>query len=147
MSSLPSKFSNVDRTSCLDDIPSTGGFGVFFCPNFISRSAGKHATVSRSSTDTENKIVANATAELIWIEALFRYLGVSLKEITMPLECQSWCRKSCVYAHTKHNEIDYHFVVERVANKLLDIKFISNKDQRAHAWIHQNIACQEARGI
>ena len=35
------------------------------------------------------------------------------------------------HARTKHIEIDYHFVRERVADKLLDIKFISSKDQIA----------------
>ena len=32
------------------------------------------------------------------------------------------------HAHTKYNEIDYHFVRETVANKLLQIKIVSSKD-------------------
>ena len=35
---------------------------------------------------------------------------------------------------TKHIEIDYHFVRERVANNRLDIKFISSKDQLADGF-------------
>ena len=33
------------------------------------------------------------------------------------------------HARTKYIEIDYHFVRERVAEKILDIKLISTKDQ------------------
>jgi hypothetical protein len=36
-------------------------------------------------------------------------------------------------AHTKHIEIDYHFVREQVA-KLLDIRFISTTDQIADGF-------------
>jgi hypothetical protein len=38
---------------------------------------------------------------------------------------------SVFHAHTKHIEIDFHFVRERVAQKLLEIRFISSKDQLA----------------
>jgi hypothetical protein len=33
------------------------------------------------------------------------------------------------HARTKHIEVDYHFVRERVVRKQLDIQFISSKDQ------------------
>ena len=38
------------------------------------------------------------------------------------------------HARTKHIEIDYHFVRERVASKNLEIKFISSKDQVADGF-------------
>jgi hypothetical protein len=38
------------------------------------------------------------------------------------------------HARMKHIEIDYHFVRERVADKSLEIRFISNKDQIADGF-------------
>jgi hypothetical protein len=36
-----------------------------------------------------------------------------------------------LHAHTKHIEVDYHFVRERVTRGLLDIEHISTRDQVA----------------
>jgi hypothetical protein len=38
------------------------------------------------------------------------------------------------HARTKHIEVDYHFVPERVAKKLLAIRFISTHDQVADGF-------------
>ena len=135
-SSLLSAFLDADWAGCLDDIRSTGGL-LYFLDRiwFHAWSERKQATVSRSSTETEYKDLANATAELIWVEALLGELGVILKEKSC-----LWCENRdatylsanhVFHARIKHIGIDYHFVRERVAHKMLDIKFRSSKDQVA----------------
>jgi hypothetical protein len=79
--------------------------------------------------------VANAAAELAWIQSLLNELGVTSPHRPV-LHCDNigatYLTSNPLYhAGTKHIEIDYHFVRDMVAKKLLDACFISGKDQLA----------------
>jgi histone deacetylase 1/2 len=113
---IVSAFSDADWAGCKDDRRSTGGFVAFLGSNVISWSARKQPTVSRSSPEAENKSMANATAEMIWVEQLLGELGVNLKA-----KPRLWCdnlgatylaANPMFHARTKHIEIDFHFVRE-----------------------------------
>jgi len=137
-SMMVSAFSDADWAGCVDDRRSTGGFAVFLGSNLISWTARKQATVSRSSTEAEYKALANATAEMMWVQKLLTEL-----KIDHPPAARLWCdnlgakylsANPVFHARTKHIEIDFHFVRERVAQKLLDIRFINSGDQLADGF-------------
>jgi len=135
---LVSAFSDADWAGDIDDRRSTGGFAIFVGSNLVSWSARKQATVSRSSTEAEYKALANATAEVIWVQSLLKEL-----KVPTPPTARLWCdnlgatyltANPVFHARTKHIEIDFHFVRERVAQKLLQVRFISTHDQVADGF-------------
>ena len=82
--------------------------------------------------------MANATAEMIWIQSVLRELGIK-----SPPAARLWCdnigatylsANPVFHACTKHIEIDYHFVCERVAQKLLHVRLIGTNDQVADGF-------------
>jgi len=135
---IVSGFSDADWAGCRDDRRSTGGFVIFLGSNVISWNARKQPTVSRSSTEAEYKSMANATAEMIWVEQLLGELGIKLK-----VKPRLWCdnlgatylaANLVFHARTKHIEIDFHFVRERVARRQLEIRFVPTEDQVADGF-------------
>jgi ATP sulfurylase len=79
--------------------------------------------------------VAITTCEILWIQSLIKELVIFLVDPPPSLWCDNLgdlsVRQSCIHSRTKHVELGFHFVRERVAAKTLKVALVSSKDQVA----------------
>jgi hypothetical protein len=117
------------------DRRSTSGYVVFLGSTPITWVSKKQCTVSRSSTEAEYRSLASATAELYWIRMVLRDLGIFLSNTPVlwcdNLSALALASNPVFHARTKHIEVDYHFVREKVVRRDVAVKFISTSDQLA----------------
>ncbi|KAL3690411.1 hypothetical protein R1sor_016720 [Riccia sorocarpa] len=114
---------------------STGGYAFKLNGSLISWSSKRQQTVALSSTESEYRAMADGARELCWLQGI-------LTELKIPLFIPSvmWCdnhsslkiaRNPVFHTRTKHIEIHYHFVREKIAAGLIDTKYIPSQSQLA----------------
>lgn len=82
--------------------------------------------------------MAIATTEVYWLRMLLNDLHISL-----PSPPTLWCdsigtlalpSNPVYHARTKHIEVDFNFIREKVVNKDILVKFLSTHDQLANVF-------------
>jgi hypothetical protein len=104
-----------------------------FRSGVVSWSSKKQPTVALSSTKAEYTGVAIIGYEVIWLQKLLSNLG-QLVDALVVIYCGNissiLLANNLVYhAKTKHIEVHYHFIREKVLTKEIDLIHISTKDQ------------------
>jgi hypothetical protein len=111
-------YMDTDWAGCLDTRCSMSGYAVFLGDNLISWPAKWQTVVSRSSAEAEYRAIANGVAETTWLRQLLHELQTPSSRCTL-IYCDNI---SVVYLstnpvqhqRTKHVEIDFYFVREKV---------------------------------
>lgn len=101
----------------------------------MSWSSKKQGTAARSSTEAEYRALALTASDISWILQLLTELHVFV-----PGPVSLWCdnmsaialaHNPVFHARTKHIEIDYHFLRDKVLDKQLHIQFVPSHAQLA----------------
>lgn len=123
-------FSDADWAGCPIDCRSTTGYCVFLGNNLISWATKKQSSVSRSSTEAEYRALANSVAEVLWLCFLFKDLHVYLSQPPSfycdNISTIALATNPILHNRTKHDDVDFHFIREPLANKSIQLHHISS---------------------
>ena len=126
-------FSDADWATSIDDRKSMAGQCVFLGGTLISWASRKQRVVSRSSTESEYRALADLAAEVAWIRSLLDEL-----KLPMPRKPVLWCdnlsakalaSNPVMHARSKHIEIDVHYIRDQVLQDQVTISYVPTTDQ------------------
>ncbi|MCO5566895.1 hypothetical protein L7F22_020578 [Adiantum nelumboides] len=102
------------------------------CISWLSK---KQPTVATSSCEVEYKAVFTAMVECVWLRCLMVDLGVGLDTAnTIYTDSQSAlaaARNLVFHARTKHIEVHYHYVRERLSAREISLAYVATQDNLA----------------
>ncbi|MCO5567945.1 hypothetical protein L7F22_021641 [Adiantum nelumboides] len=130
-----SGFTDADWAGSVCDRRSTNGFMFSLGSDAITWSSKKQPTVTLLSTKAEYRGVAMATCEVAWLELLHRYLGIQVQR-SVVIHCDNLssiqlAQNPMFHAKTKHIDVHYHFIRERVLDGSIDLTFVRIDEQVA----------------
>ena len=104
----------------------------------------KQDVVARSSVQAKYRAMTLATCELIWQRHLLQELRFG-NDGQMNLICDNQgalhiASNPVFHERTKHIEVDYHFIREKIASGCMTISFVNSSDQLA------NVSTKSLRG-
>ena len=99
----------------------------------ISWKSKKQSVVSRSSAESVYQAIAQSICEIMWICQLLMEVGI---ETSIPATL--WCHNQAAmhiasnlvfHERTKHIEINYHFVREKIQLGLISIGYVKTEER------------------
>jgi len=128
-------FRDADWGGCIDTRKSITGYCFYIGKSLVSWKSKKQNTVSCSSTEAECRALASATRELQWMCFLLHDLQQSPSRfLVLYCDNQSALHISAnpvFHEHTKHLDIDFHLVREKLQARVMRLLPISSHNQTA----------------
>lgn len=121
-------FSDADYANDPVDRKSYGGFVYFLSEGPISWESRKQRTIAQSSCESEYMALAEASKEACFFKNFYSEL-FNNKELKITLHCDNLgaidlAQNPGYHKRSKHIEVRYHFVREKLKDKKFDLKHV-----------------------
>lgn len=130
-----SGFSDADWATNTEDRKSVAGYCVYLGESLITWSSRKQRAVSRSSTESEYRALADLAAEVAWIRSLLQEIKLNIPR-TPILWCDNLSAKALAsnpiyHSRSKHIEVDVHYIRDQVLSNKVTVAYVPTSDQTA----------------
>ena len=126
---------DADYAGDLETRRSTTGYAFSFANGLVAWSSQRQKIVTLSTTESEYVAAAAAARENIWLRNLLGNLGAQCDTATaLHIDNQSAIRLAKnpeFHKRTKHIDVRYHYIREKVASREIEVKYIRTDCQKA----------------
>ena len=127
---------DADYAADVDSRRSVTGYLFMLAGAPISWQSRQQVSVALSTMESEYMAACAATQEAIWLRSLLKDLNLLDQSKPMVIRednqaCIAFSLNPGVYKKSKHIDVKFHFVRERVASKEIVLEYIDTKDQLA----------------
>ena len=129
-------YTDADWAADVDERKSTSGFIFLLGNSTISWSSKKQTCVALSTMESEFIAFSSTVQEGVWLKRFLDHLKVTSSEepVTIMSDSQSsiaYTKDPKFHSKTKHIDIKYHYVKDKVARGEVNLKYISTHDMIA----------------
>nr|GEZ21433.1 retrovirus-related Pol polyprotein from transposon TNT 1-94 [Tanacetum cinerariifolium] len=127
-------FADADHAGCQDTRRSTSGSVQFLGKRIISWSLKRQKSAAFSSTKSEYIALSGCCAQILWIRSQLSDYGIAFNKIPMYCDNKSaiaLCCNNVQHSRSKHIDIRYHFIKEKVENGVIELYFVNTEYQLA----------------
>jgi hypothetical protein len=128
-------YTDSDYSNCPDRRRSVGGYITFVGNSPISWLSRKHHTVVLSTTEAEYIALCHCMQEMMFLKSLMDELGFKTSKPIKIYEDNQSCIKLSnnpeLHGRSKHIDIRYHFVQEKVQRNVFKIVYCKTQEMRA----------------
>eukprot|EP00253_Pinus_taeda_P006369 PITA_06369 len=127
--------SDSDWGGSLDDRKSTSGNCFSFGSGLVTWNSKKQSVVALSSTEAEYVAVTSAGTQALWLRKILEEIGEKQVQPTV-IYCDNvsaikLAKNPVHHSRTKHFDMKYHFIIDLVQKKDIELKHINTPHQLA----------------
>nr|GEZ02207.1 retrovirus-related Pol polyprotein from transposon TNT 1-94 [Tanacetum cinerariifolium]GEZ02622.1 retrovirus-related Pol polyprotein from transposon TNT 1-94 [Tanacetum cinerariifolium] len=123
-----------DHAGFPDTRRSTSGSMQLLRDRLVSWSSKRQKSTAISSTEAEYIALSGCCAQVLWMRSQLTDYGIGFNKI--PMYCDnkstiSLCCNNVQHSRSKHIDIRFHFIKDKVKNRLVELYFVNTKYQLA----------------